>query len=414
MDKYKLVCIDCGAEYRHDEVEYMCPKCEGTGDPNHAPLGVLKCEYDCSAAKQNFKPDNSKYKDHKRYISILPLVSENSLPELPIGPTPLNEVSRLRKELGLNNLFIKNDTGLPTGSYKDRASSVVVAKAIELKKDIITAASTGNAATALAGMCASVGMKNVIFVPAAAPQAKLTQIATFGAKLILVKGTYDDAFALSIEATKEFGWYNRNTAYNPYTVEGKKTAALEIWEQLGCKAPDKVLVPTGDGVIIAGVYKGFYDLKQLGLIDRIPQMIPVQSENSAAIVDAVESNADYVTALKSANTVADSISVLKPSNGSWALKLVKETNGFGIKVTDDEIIKTIHYLAKLTGIFAEPAAATAVAGLIKATRENKIGRDEIVVVIITGTGLKDVPAAQKAVSIPEAIEPKLEIVKGLM
>jgi len=374
----------------------------------HPTLGVLKAEYNYDAIKNEFIPDTlkrSSYRCQGRYLPLLPIESTASLPKLRIGPTPLEEVERLRKKFNLNGLFLKNDTGLPTGSFKDRASSIVVAKATELGIDTITTASTGNAATALAGMSASVGMKNIIFVPGAAPVAKLTQIAMFGATLVPVKGTYDDAFELSKQATKKFGWYNRNTGFNPYTIEGKKSAALEIWEQLGYKAPDKVLIPTGDGVIMTGTYKGFYDLFKLGLIDKIPQIIPVQAEGSAAIIDTFESGSETITPLTDASTIADSISVSAPACGMWALKIIKETESFGIKVSDKEIIDGMKVLSENSGIFAEPAAAAAFAGLIKGANEGKIKSDETVVVLITGTGLKDVPAAMKAVKIPEPIEP---------
>lgn len=413
MKQYKLICTDCGKEYGKEEVEYVCPSCAEYQKPLYPTRGVLKVIYDYKKIDKRFSPKKLKSSDvkgHGRYIDLLPLESLLFLPPLDIGPTPLDSVRRLREKLGLRNLFIKNDTVLPTGSFKDRASSVVVAKAGELGKDVITTASTGNAATALAGMSASVGMKSVIFVPASAPPAKLTQIAMFGATLIPVNGTYDDAFELSKKATEEFGWYNRNTGFNPYTVEGKKTAALETWEQLGFKAPDKIFIPTGDGVILSGTYKGFYDLKQLGLIDKIPQLIPVQAEGSSAIINALEKNADEVAPLSESKTIADSISVSAPACGKWAVKIVRETGGFGVTVTDEEILFAMKELASLTGIFAEPAAAAAYAGLIKA--QNRIDNNETVVVLITGTGLKDIPSAMKAVDIPKPIELSIEAVKS--
>ncbi len=420
MIKYKLICTDCGSEYLKDEVEYVCPDCAKGQRPKHPTLGILKVEYDYKGLKKKFTPTalkRNKIRSQERYIDLLPLDDAGLLPPLAVGPTPLEKVERLRSRLKLNGLFIKNDTCLPTGSFKDRASSVVVAKARELKKDIITTASTGNAATALAGMSASVGMKNVIFVPESAPKAKLTQIAMFGARLVPVKGTYDDAYALSIEATKKFGWYNRSTGFNPYTIEGKKTAALEIFEQLDFKAPDKVFIPTGDGVILAGTYKGFYDLMKLGLIEKLPQIVCVQADGSCAIVDAIADNivaqdfspAKWNGRLKPSSTIADSISVSAPACGNWALKIVRETGGFGVKVTDDEIMAASKELSAYSGIFAEPAAAAAFAGLIKAAKEGRVGQDDTVVVLITGTGLKDVPAAMNVINIPASIEPDINL-----
>jgi threonine synthase len=261
-------------------------------------------------------------------------------------------------------------------------------------------------------MCASVGKKCVIFCPASAPAAKLSQIAVYGARLFPVKGTYDDAFELSLAATKEFGWYSRNTAYNPMTVEGKKSVALEIWEDLKYTVPDKVLIPTGDGVILAGVAKGFEDLMKLGLIEKIPQLIAVQAAGSPAITKAFESGADDVTPYPGASTIADSICVQAPRNGRWALKALRESKGSCVTVTDEEILLAIVLLGSTEGIFAEPAAAATLAGLKKMVAENRVGPDEIVVALITGSGLKDVGSASKAAKIPEPIESNLESVKA--
>jgi threonine synthase len=315
-------------------------------------------------------------------------------------------------ELGLNEIWLKDDTCLPTGSFKDRASAMVVAMAREFGKDIIATASTGNAATALAGMATSAEMKSVIFVPESAPKAKLTQMAVYGARLVLVKGNYDQAFELSIEACKKFHWYNRNTAYNPYTVEGKKTAALEIWEQLEYSVPDWVIVPTGDGVILAGIEKGFYDLKQLGLSDRMPRLVCVQAEGASPIVDAVKAGNDVISSQLNPKTVADSISVGVPRAGNWVLKALKSTFGEALAVSDEEILSAISYLGKTTGIFAEPAAAAAIAGLKKMVSQNMIKNDERVVVLITGNGLKDVPAAMKSIEFPIPIEPSISFVRA--
>lgn len=411
MPELKKSCTDCGREFERSDDIYTCPKCSIEQPLNESPLGLVRIEYSYSSVKRFFTPEmlsRNEIKSQGRYIHLLPLDSVSSLPPLEVGPTPLHKVERLRRKLGLKHLFIKDDTCLPTGSFKDRASSIVVAKARELGRDVVATASTGNAATALAGMSASVGLKSVIFVPESAPPAKLTQIAMFGATLIPIKGTYDDAVSLCLEACCKFGWYNRNTGYNPYTVEGKKTAALEIWEQLGYRAPDKVFIPTGDGVILSGTYKGFYDLKMMGLIGRIPQLIPVQAEGSAAIVGALEAGRDTVVPISESRTIADSIAVSSPAAGRWALKVVRETGGFGIKVSDGEILAAMKELASNAGVFAEPAASAAFAGLIRGVKNKRVDADETVVVLITGTGLKDVPAAQKVITIPDAIEPRLD------
>lgn len=411
---YHFQCVDCGKSYEASQVKYVCPLCAPAQKPMEPTRGVLKTIFDYDSIRKRFTKktlQNSGDDGMSRYIDLLPISDPELLPPLKVGMTPLYEVSRLRKEWGLKNLFIKDDTGLPTASFKDRASSLVVAHARELKVDTVTTASTGNAATALAGMCASVGMKSVIFVPASAPAAKLTQIMIYGASIIPVDGTYDDAFELSIQATREFGWYNRNTAYNPFTIEGKKTAALEMWEQLGYKVPDKIFIPTGDGVILAGIYKGFYDLREMGLIEKLPQLIPVQAEGSAAIVKALEAKLPEVVSLKESHTIADSISVSAPRCGRFALKATRETSGFGVTVSDKEIAGMIATLGRLTGIFAEPAAAAAAAGLHKAVNAGLVEKNETVVVMITGNGLKDVPTAQSVVQLPKSIKPNLNALK---
>lgn len=415
MAKFIYECVDCSKHYLDNEVTYLCPACSENQKPMQPLLGVLKILYDYESVKKEFDIDRLKRRRTVglwRYHEIFPILEKSSIPPLMTGPTPLRPAHRLRLALGLNGLYLKDDTGLPTGSYKDRASVLVVARAHEEKRDVIVTASTGNAASSVAGMCASVGMKCVIFCPASAPAAKLVQVAVYGAKLLPVKGTYDQAFELSLEATKSFGWYSRNTAYNPMTVEGKKTAALEIWEDLKYTAPDKILIPTGDGVILAGIAKGFEELSKLGLIEKLPQLIAVQAVGSCAITKAFESGAEDVAPHPHASTIADSICVQAPRNGRWALKAIRESKGFCVTVTDEEIISAIALLGSAEGVFAEPAAAATIAALKKLVNKGKIKSDETVVALITGTGLKDVLAASKAVNIPDPIEPSLESIKG--
>lgn len=385
---YYFKCVDCGKEYDGDELEYVCPACSSAQKKMEPTKGVLEVLFDYKKLK---KP-------------TFPLKDASLLPPLKVGPTPLYKDTRLAEGLGFENLYIKDDTGLPTGSYKDRASSFVVGKARELKKNVIVCASTGNAATALSGMCASVGLNCVIFVPSSAPAAKLTQIAIYGANLIPVKGTYDDAFELSLAATKEFGWYNRNTAYNPFTIEGKKSGAFEIFDQLGDKAPDKVFIPTGDGVILAGIYKGFKDLKEIGLIDKLPQLIAVQAEGSCVITKKFEGRRGREEGR--CETIADSICVSAPRNANWAVRILKETKGRCVTVTDDEILSAMKRMGSLTGIFAEPAAAASAAGFFKIAEE--LDPKERIVLLITGNGLKDIPAAQRTIRTIAPIEPDIK------
>jgi threonine synthase len=300
---------------------------------------------------------------------------------------------------------LKNDGLNPSGSLKDRASFFVVAEAERLKEKVIVAASTGNAASSLAAVCASTEKEAVIFVPESAPKAKLVQMILYGARVVPIKGTYDDAFRLSLEYTQKKGGLNRNTAYHPLTIEGKKTAGFEIFKQNNGKAPDVIVVPVGDGVIIAGIFKAFYDLKRADLLQTMPRLIGVQAEKSNAI-------AKFVTTGKYSNveqskTIADSISVSVPSNAYLARRAIIESDGFCVTVNDEEILTAQAFLASRTGIFAEPAAASTVAALTKLRTTQKIDKKEQIVLLITGIGLKDIEAPLSVIKFPKSIEPDL-------
>jgi len=417
MKAYLLECIDCGRQYLPDAVEYLCPDCASEMGEMEPLPGLLRCIYDYDTLSKQFDPEvlgECKEEGMERWVDLLPIESEDSLPPLITSATPLRCASRLGREIGMEDLWLKDDTGLPTSSFKDRASALVVACARERERDVVATASTGNAATALAGMAASVDMESVIFVPASAPQAKLVQIAVYGGKLIPIDGNYDQAFALSIEACEKFGWYCRNTGFNPYTVEGKKSAALEIWEQLDYTAPDWVIVPTGDGVILAGIEKGFSDLAAMGLIDRIPRLAAVQADGCKPIVDTYERGDGIIKPELSPESVADSIAVGVPRAGVWAMQALKKSSGVAVAVTDEEILEAIHLIGTTTGVFAEPAAASSIAGLKRLVADRIVGEDERVVALITGNGLKDVPAASRSISFPEKVEPTIEAVEKLI
>lgn len=395
MSDFIFQCVDCSKEYLPGDVEYTCPSCSKDQKRNASLKGVLRAVYNYDGIKGRFGVDKLKRrKDHGagRYKEILPFSNTKFFPDFIVGQTPLRRAINLGHEIGLNDLWLKDDTILPTCSFKDRASVMVAARARELGAEKIVAASTGNAASSIAAVCASIGLECMIFAPESAPAAKLAQISVCGSNLVLVKGSYDDAFEQSIEATKKFGWYNRNTAYNPYTIEGKKTAALEIWEQFGYSIPDKVVVPVGDGCILAGIEKGFYDLMALGLADRLPQLIAVQAVGSPSIVRAHEAGFDDIEPMTDAKSIADSIVVNAPRNARWALKALKQTNGIGVLVSDEEIVEAIKITASFSGVFAEPAAAAAIAGIKKLVKEERIIPEERVVALITGHGLKDVGA----------------------
>jgi threonine synthase len=406
MAAFTFICSECEARYRETEVRYVCPVCTRQQQPGGVTRGVLRVELEHVPERW----PAARWSDPQTLASFLPVASSASFPPLPVGCTPLLPVARLRKHLAMPHLWVKDDTRNPSGSTKDRASLLVVAKAIEYGFDTVATASTGNAASALACLAAAAGVRAVVFVPADAPHAKLVQSASYGARLVPVAGSYDDAFELSLAACERFGWYNRNTAFNPFTIEGKKTAALEIAHALAPDPPDAVLVPTGDGVIVSGVAKGFADLVRAGLLTRAPRLVAVQPEGSSAIARALREGATAPTPLVHAHSVADSLVVGAPRNGLMAVAQVRASGGAGVLVSDEAILDALGVLARTTGVFAEPAAAAALAGLFVALEEGVLARTERVVVLITGSGLKDVGAAARAVRLPDPIPPRLEAV----
>lgn len=405
-NKFNYRCTDCGKEYSGSETMYLCPICSKSNTEDQPPKGVLKTIYNYSEIKD--RTSGFKELESNCFIELLPIKKLESLPKLKVGNTPLYKFEKLEnKELSFE-LYCKDDSQNPTYSFKDRASNVVSAYAKEQGFETIVAASTGNAGSSLAGLCAAQGQKAIIMVPEAAPIAKLTQIIMYGATIVPVKGTYDDAFDLSLKATEEFGWYNRNTAYNPFTIEGKKTVSFEIFSQLNENIPDRVFVPVGDGVIISGVYKGFEDLLELGYIDKMPTIVMVQSEGSDNIVRNMDRESFEA---KSSSTIADSISVDIPRNFNLAKQYIKKFKGEYITVTDNEILIASKKLSKNTGIFSEPAAATAFAGLLSYQKNNKIEDKSKNVVLLTGSGLKDLKAVNKLLDIPESVKPDTENLK---
>ena len=405
-----LKCLICGREYRPDEIEYVCPL--------HGDEGIVDVQYDYGLIARRISPRTlAENRDYTiwRYRPLLPIEPDSPVPPLAVGWTPLYRADRLAAGLGLRHVWVKDDGRQPSASFKDRASAIAVVKGRERKARIIATASTGNAAAALSALCASVEQPNVIFVPESAPPAKIAQLLVYGSTVILVRGSYDDAFALCGQACKEFGWYNRNTGYNPYMSEGKKTASLEICEQLGWEAPDRIFVSVGDGCIIGGLHKGLKDLMALGWIRRMPKLMGVQAAGSAALYEAWK-NGTPAMELKpiEAHTVADSISADLPADRIKALAAVRETGGAYVKVTDEEILAAIPTLARGCGVFAEPAGAAAYAGLVKAAAEGLVDPDERIVVVATGNGLKDIASARKAVGEPFVVDKDLADVRRVV
>ena len=402
MNKYirGYRCTVCGKFFSPSEASMTCPCC--------GEKGILDVEYDYEALKKVLTKEyfeNNRNYSMWRYSPMMGIEDTHIDEMLRIGWTPLVRSRNLAKEFGLKELYIKDDGLNPSGSSKDRASGVAVLKAIEAGAKVIACSSTGNAASSCACHAAHMGLPAVIFVPKRAPIGKLTQISLYGATLVIVDGDYKAAFSLSKEAIKKYGWYNRNAAINPYMVEGKKTVSLEIAEQLKFKPTDWVVVSVGDGCTVGGVYKGFYELHKLGLIEKVPKVLGVQSTGCEPFVTAAKEHRPLQECDE--NTLADSIAVGIPRNPLKALRAIENSKGAWISVPDSEIIEAMSLLGKNEGIFAEPAASASIAGLRKAIREGVISKEESVTVIITGNGLKDPNNAQKAITKPELMEPNI-------
>ncbi len=398
-------CTICNSQYEGNENLHTCPKC--------GQKGILEIIYDYKKIKKSLTKtylanctDNSLW----RYSSLISVDPGRRQKFLHVGNTPLYRACRLDKILGFKKLFIKDEGMNPTASLKDRASVVAVADAFNMKANTICCSSTGNAASSLAGNAARVGIKTVIFVPKRAPIGKLAQLLVFGAKVIVVEGSYKDAFEMSQKAIEKWGWYNRNAAINPHLVEGKKTVALSIAEQMNWNLPDWVVVSVGDGCTMAGVYKGFYDLVQLGITDRIPKLLGVQSDGCCPFVNAHINKEPLKPAEE--NTIADSISVGIPRNPVKAMRAVENSGGSWIAVSDHNILKAMKVLGSNEGVFTEPAGATSLAGAEEALKIGIIKPGESVCIIATGNGLKDTKNAMEAAGKPIYIKPDInELVK---
>lgn len=400
-----LRCPACGREHAARGIRYLCGGCQGN----------LEVVYDYARMRKAVtRRGLGRDRDTSiwRYLPMLPVPDRPRGPWVHVGGTPLYRAGRLGKQFGLTDLWLKDDGRNPSASFKDRAGAVAIAKAMQMRRKVITGASTGNAASSLACLAASLGIRPVVFVPRAAPAAKLTQLLVFGATVLAVDGTYDQAFDLCREASDAFGWFNRNTGYNPYTREGKKTCAYEIVEQLGWEVPDLVFVSVGDGNILSGLWKGFRDLQALGLVDRLPRMVAVQASGSNAVARAFAS--DGVIRPVKESTLADSISVSFPRDGDAAVRALRESGGFCVEVGDEEILDAIARTARAEGVFGEPAGVTPVAGLRKAAGDGRVGAHERVVVVVTGNGLKDIASARRAVGEPNILAPELGAVTALL
>ncbi|WXG47153.1 MAG: threonine synthase [Candidatus Atabeyarchaeum deiterrae] len=407
-------CIECGKEYTLDKILYSCPECA----PKGMFRGTLDIEYDLEEAKSSINREvlERRTTPSWKYAELLPIFDESFIVTLGEGNTPLQRAEKLGATIGAKQLFLKNETRNPTWSFKDRIFSVMVSKALEYGYKTIALASTGNAAAAASAYAAKAGIGCHIFVPEATSTAKITQMLMHQAEVVKVKGGLLEAGSLSSEACKQFKWFNVTTgkSMQPYSTEGSKTIAYEIAEQLNYEVPDNVIVPVGGGDTFGGIWKGFKDLKEIGLTDKLPRMVLAEAEGAPLIARAFHEKKQYfqVTPIEP-KTIAAGIKV-GIITGPWALNALKESRGEAETVSDDEIVQAEKLMAVKEALFAEPASAAPVAVLKKLLDKSRINKDETCVCIVTGAGLKDIDPLEKYLEAPPVIKSDIKVLQALL
>ncbi|MEM3449630.1 MAG: threonine synthase [Candidatus Methanomethyliaceae archaeon] len=401
--KITLVCRECGAEYPAVK-KHLCDECL-------APLDV-RYVLRTTPSKDTISGRN---KTLWRYFELLPVQEKSKIVDLGAGCSPLLKSENLAKILGLKRLYIKNDTINPTNSFKDRPSTVAVSKAIEFGLNKIGCASTGNLAAALAAHAAKAGIECWIFIPKNLEPNKIVNMSVYDPKIIIVDGTYDDANRIAMQVAENYGLVVANVDIRPYYVEGSKTLAFEVSEQLGWEAPDHVIVPAASGALYCATLKGFEELEDARLISNAKIKVSLaQASGCAPIVKAFKSNREEILPISKPATIAKSLAVGSPGDGVYALRRLRESQGFAEEATDEEIIEAIRLLAKTEGIFAEPAGGVTIAALKKLVEEGRIDPDEVVVCYITGGGLKTPELVTDSTKRARLIAPTLEALKPIM
>jgi len=401
-----LRCLKCSKEYAPEKNLYVCKKCGGKLE--------IVYDYDAIAKKVSKKVLAGRKPGVWKYLELLPLADEKNIVTLDEGGTPLLEAKNLARKLGMKRLWLKDETRNPTASFKDRPMTVGVSKAREFGAKAVVVASSGNAAIAVAAYSAKAGIDCYAFVPAEAPAAKVAQLSIYGAHVIRAKakGKGDPCYKLMQMAWQRYGWVPLPScgAFNPYQPEGSKTMSYEIVEQLGWRAPDWVMVPTGAGTLLSGNAKGYFEFERLGLIKSAPCLVSVQAEGCAPLVKAFKENTQpyEIPTWENPQTVAGGLVDPYPWDADTAVPAIKRSNGTAETVSDKEILSSEKLLAETEGIFAEPSGAAGLAGLIKLLKAGVIDRSDDVVVEITGGGLKDQKTAMQLVREPPTIEPELK------
>lgn len=380
-----LECIQCKEQYS-PSVYYTCPKCANILD--------VKYDYDTIASRIDLRKQSYQNRSLWRYSDLLPINDKKNIVSLNEGDTPLHKCVRLGNKVGLKNLFIKDETRNPTGSFKDRPITVAITKAREFNVQTVTSSSSGNAGVSLAAYAAKAGLNCIIFAPADTPKTKLMLVNTFGSKVITVRGSLSDAYHLAEKSSRRYSWFNATSTFlNPYSVEGDKTVAYELYTNLNGETPDWVYVPIGAGPLLVGCWKGFKELELLSYSTKLPHMVGIQAEGCAPIVKAFKEKTVTVSAWEKSFTIASAIAdplIGYTQDGTYTLSKIRESNGSAEACSDKDILESVALLAQKEGIFAEPAGASSLAGALKMFEEGKIDSNEIVVCLVTGTGLKQI------------------------
>jgi threonine synthase len=403
---FHLECIVCGEKYGAEELVYVCRRC---GE-------LLDVKYDYSEVRGRISKVNlgSRSLSVWRYRELLPILDDSKIVSLKEGGTKLYRCQRLGEKLGLKRLYVKTEGDNPTGSFKDRGMTVGITKALEYGMKAVMCASTGNTSASLAAYAAKAGIPCLVIIPSGKIAfGKLAQAVAYGAKIIQIKGNFDDALRIVMEVSARGRIYLLNSV-NPYRVEGQKTLAYEVADQLGGQPPSKLIVPVGNAGNISAIWKGFKEYRELGFINGLPQMFGVQASGAAPIVEAVREGLEAIRPVEKPETVATAIRIGAPVNWRKALRAIRESRGTALSVTDSEILEGQRMLARLEGLFAEPASAASIAGLKKFVEEGLISRNETVVCVATGHGLKDPDTPVRFGEKPLEVKEPLEEVEKLL
>lgn len=400
-------CIECGKKYDINEIVYFCTKC---GD-------LLEIKYDYNVINKAISKSN--WQDVPlsvwRYRDFMPVQDFSKIVSLNEGGTGFHSSKRLSKILGIRQLYVKNEGENPTGSFKDRGMTVGVTKAVELGVKSVICASTGNTSASLAAYAARAGLKCAVLIPAGKiAYGKLSQAMIYGAKVIQVRGNFDESLDIVLKLSEKYREIYLLNSINPFRIEGQKSLGFEICDQLNQKMPDRIVVPVGNAGNISAIWKGLKEFYKLGFLNELPKMTGIQAEGSAPIVHAVKKGSDTVVPITSPETVATAIRIGAPVSWKKALRAIRESKGTAEMVTDEEILDAQKLLAQTEGLFVEPASASSIAGLKKLIEQGEVDRDEHVVCVTTGHGLKDPDTAVKICKKPVEVEAKMEAIEKIL